>query len=89
MSLLLDSGERWSHGYDLARAASIKSGTLYPLLIRLSEQGLLEAEWQAAIAPGRPPRHAYRLTKAGARLALELRKEAGSPEGWTAGQAAS
>lgn len=68
---LLGAGERWSHGYELAREAGIKSGTLYPLLIRLKEQGYLDAEWQQPAEPGRPPRHAYRLTAAGVQLARD------------------
>jgi DNA-binding PadR family transcriptional regulator len=55
----------WRHGYDLCREVGIKSGTLYPMLVRLSDQGLLVAEWQPAEKPGRPPRHAYRLTPKG------------------------
>ena len=66
--LLAEAGAGWSHGYDLCRRANVKSGTLYPLLIRLEEQGHLEAQWLPA-EPGRPPRHAYRLTAAGRRLA--------------------
>jgi DNA-binding PadR family transcriptional regulator len=54
----------------------MKSGTLYPILIRLAEQGLLEAQWQPAAAPGRPPRHAYRLTPVGAQLARSLQAQA-------------
>lgn len=69
LAVLLAAGERWSHGYELARLAGIKSGTLYPLLIRLEAQGYLEAEWQQPAAGGRPPRHAYRLTVAGVQLA--------------------
>ena len=61
----------WCHGYELCQQAGIKSGTLYPLLIRLEAQGYLEAEWQAASDPGRPPRHAYRLTAAGVQLARQ------------------
>ena len=57
------------HGYDLCREAQIKSGTLYPLLIRLEAQGFLSADWQASEVPGRPPRPVYRLTAAGCRLA--------------------
>ena len=37
----------------------------------LVAQGYLEAEWQAASEPGRPPRHAYRLTAAGVQLARQ------------------
>jgi len=55
----------WRHGYDLCREVGIKSGTLYPMLIRLADQGLLAAEWRTAEKPGRPPRHAYRLTPKG------------------------
>lgn len=65
---LAEAGSGWSHGYDLCRRAGVKSGTLYPLLIRLEAQGCLEAQWLPA-ETGRPPRHAYRLTAAGRRLA--------------------
>jgi PadR family transcriptional regulator PadR len=68
-SVLAGSGGTWRHGYELARLTGLRSGTLYPLLIRLEAQGYLEAEWQPPAAPGRPPRHAYRLTAAGLALA--------------------
>jgi PadR family transcriptional regulator PadR len=55
----------WRHGYDLAKHAGLSSGTLYPILIRLHERGLLDAKWVAPERPGRPPRHAYRLTTGG------------------------
>ncbi|MFT3811400.1 MAG: helix-turn-helix transcriptional regulator [Micropepsaceae bacterium] len=71
LALLSEAGRTWSHGYDLCRRAGIKSGTLYPLLMRLEGQGHLEAEWQAPPEPGRPPRHAYRLTASGRQLARE------------------
>ena len=70
LSLLAEAGSGWSHGYDLCRRAGVKSGTLYPLLIRLEQQKHLEAKWLPP-EPGRPPRHVYRLTAAGRRLALE------------------
>ncbi|MCX7033913.1 MAG: PadR family transcriptional regulator [Arenimonas sp.] len=69
LAVLLEAGGEWSHGYELTRAADVKSGTLYPLLIRLEGQGYLEAEWQPPSQGGRPPRHAYRLTASGVRLA--------------------
>jgi PadR family transcriptional regulator len=40
----------------------VTEGTIYPILGRLSRDGLLEAEWQAAAAH---PRKYYRLTKSG------------------------
>lgn len=60
------------------KETGLSSGTLYPLLMRMTDQGLVEAEWHAPAQPGRPPRHAYRLTAAGFALALELRNEQGS-----------
>lgn len=66
---LLADAPQWNHGYELAALTGIKSGTLYPLLIRLEAQGYLEAQWQPPAAGGRPPRHAYRLSAEGLRLA--------------------
>jgi PadR family transcriptional regulator, regulatory protein PadR len=46
----------------------VTEGTIYPILGRLTRDGLLEAEWQASAAH---PRKYYRLTAAGrARLAV-------------------
>jgi DNA-binding PadR family transcriptional regulator len=67
----LDRSRTWRHGYDLSKETGLRSGTLYPLLMRLSEQGLLEHRWQEAERPGLPPRHVYRLTAAGLALARE------------------
>ena len=72
LECLSETGREWRHGYDLVRATGVKSGTLYPLLIRLEAQGYLEAQWQSPAAPGRPPRHAYRLTAQGARFARKV-----------------
>lgn len=71
LAALLEARGEWRHGYELARLADVKSGTLYPLLIRLKAQGYLEAEWQQPPAGGRPPRHAYRLTATGVQLARD------------------
>lgn len=71
LAALAEAGDRWCHGYDLCRQAGIKSGSLYPLLIRLESQGYLEAQWQPPAETGRPPRHAYRLTADGHRLARD------------------
>ncbi|WP_145730396.1 PadR family transcriptional regulator [Nitrospirillum pindoramense] len=69
LAALLEVPGAWRHGYELAQLAGVKSGTLYPLLIRLEGQGYLEAEWRPPVEAGRPPRHAYRLTAAGIRFA--------------------
>ena len=71
LAALLESGGAWRHGYDLSKETGLRSGTLYPVLMRLSEQGLLEQRWQEAERPGLPPRHVYRLTASGLALARE------------------
>jgi PadR family transcriptional regulator len=72
LAALLERSATWRHGYDLSKETGLRSGTLYPLLIRLSEQGLLESRWQEAERPGLPPRHVYRLTASGVAFAREL-----------------
>lgn len=71
LAVLAEGGGAWRHGYELSQKANVKSGTLYPLLIRLERLGYLEAEWQESSGLGRPPRHAYRLTSEGHSLARE------------------
>ena len=65
LSALCDEPSQWRHGYALARQTGLKSGTLYPILIRLADRGLVEARWQEEPVPGRPRRHLYRLTADG------------------------
>lgn len=55
---------RWRYGYDLVTEVHLKSGSLYPILVRLADRGLLETSWEPS-ADSRPPRHLYRLTGAG------------------------
>jgi len=64
---------QWRHGYGIAKDTGLKSGTLYPVLIRLADRGLVEARWEDEQPAGRPRRHLYRLTPEGlaaARAAL-------------------
>ena len=56
---------QWRHGYGIAKDTGLKSGTLYPVLIRLADRGLVEARWEDEQPAGRPRRHLYRLTPAG------------------------
>lgn len=65
LSALQARSEVWRHGYDLMNETGVKSGTLYPLLMRLADDGLLESEWRPPVPPARAPRHVYRLTQAG------------------------
>jgi PadR family transcriptional regulator, regulatory protein PadR len=66
----------WRHGYDLARETGLKSGTLYPILIRLADRGLLESRWEDEQPAGRPRRHLYRLSSDGVARGKEVLIEA-------------
>jgi PadR family transcriptional regulator, regulatory protein PadR len=70
LAALRDRPSEWRHGYALAKQTGLKSGTLYPILIRLAERGLVEACWQDEPQPGRPRRHLYRLTANGLAAAV-------------------
>lgn len=71
MKSFLAQPRDWRYGYDLSRETALKSGTLYPILMRLNKRGWLETRWTEPEAPGRPPRHMYRLTTDGLRAARE------------------
>ena len=62
----------WRYGYQLCRELDIKPGSLYPILMRLTDRGLLETRWDTDVPAGRPPRHLYRLTGSGRAMATEL-----------------
>jgi PadR family transcriptional regulator, regulatory protein PadR len=81
LQALMEAPRAWHHGYELAKATGLLSGTLYPILMRLSDRGFLEHKWQETPEPGRPPRHVYRLTAQGAAYArqqFEICAEAGA-----------
>ena len=65
--------ERDMYGFELTRALSTagglvaSEGTVYPLLTRIRQEGLVETFWEAS--PQGPPRRYYRLTDDG-RIAL-------------------
>ena len=65
------------YGYELQQRLAdlgmeIEQGTLYPLLRRLQEQGLLAEEWSVE---GSRPRKYYRLTDAGRQARAALRAQ--------------
>jgi DNA-binding PadR family transcriptional regulator len=61
----LETPRDWRYGYDLMKVAELSSGTLYPLLARLTEDGWLESRWEESGLPGKPRRQMYRLTASG------------------------
>jgi DNA-binding PadR family transcriptional regulator len=71
IAALLDQPSDWRYGYDLSRQTGLKSGTLYPILMRLSDGKWLETRWEDSPQAGRPPRHMYRLSSDGRRWARQ------------------
>ena len=62
---------RWRYGYDLVTEVHLKSGSLYPILVRLADRGLLDTSWEPGVG-SRPPRHLYRLSPNGRAFVAEL-----------------
>ncbi len=69
--------EEEKYGYALINSLAekgldIDQGTLYPLLRRLEEQGLLQSEWNVE---GSRPRRYYQINQAGSEILLDLSAE--------------
>jgi DNA-binding PadR family transcriptional regulator len=69
---LAEEPAAWRYGYELCQTLGLKAGSMYPILMRLADRGLLETAWESDPPAGRPPRHLYRLTGPGRTLAGEL-----------------
>lgn len=67
LALLRDGGEQY--GFDLVRTLAAadelvtSEGTIYPLLTRLRQEGLVATTWRES--PQGPPRRYYRITHEG------------------------
>ncbi len=75
LSALAARPNDWLYGLEIAQLTELKSGSLYPILIRCSERGLLESQWLEPIVQGRPPRHAYRILPLGADLLAQSHRQ--------------
>lgn len=78
VAVLLALGEspsKWRYGYDLSQETGLKAGSMYPILMRLADRGLLETSWETDPPVGRPPRHLYRLSGEGRAAAKEAAAE--------------
>jgi len=86
---LAEDPGRWRYGYDLCAELGLQAGSMYPILIRLADRGLLETSWEAEAAPGKPPRHLYRLTGAGRAYAASVTAAAATAAATTAASTAA
>jgi len=48
-ALAKDPGQ-WRYGYDLCAQLGVQAGSMYPILIRLADRGLLETSWETEAA---------------------------------------
>src|SRR5262252_9799695 len=67
----------YHYGFDVIDAVGLPSGTVYPALRRLEEEGFLRSHWEkAALAreEGRPPRRYYEISPGGERWLEEARE---------------
>ncbi len=87
LSALAETAPDWSHGYELTKQLGLKAGTMYPILIRLAERGLVESRWETDAPAGRPARHLYRLSAEGAELLDGLRPSAAAMDAATSRRA--
>jgi PadR family transcriptional regulator PadR len=67
LNALLDDPSKGRYGLELMESTALSSGTAYPILHRLEDEGWLEsrAEEIDPRAEGRPRRRVYRLTGLG------------------------
>lgn len=77
--LLLIRRQKKVYGFDLIEKLSasqleVKEGTLYPLLNRMSADGLLAATWETENIKGHP-RKFYSLTKEGGRFLEQMNSD--------------
>jgi len=89
LGALTEDPGRWRYGYDLCAELGIQAGSMYPILMRLADRGLLETCWEAEQAPGKPPRHLYRLTGAGRAYAASVTAAAATAAATTAASTAA
>jgi PadR family transcriptional regulator PadR len=69
---LAQTPSAWRYGYALCQQLGLAAGSVYPILMRLADHGLLETAWEPEVPAGPRPRHLYRLTGPGRALAAEL-----------------
>lgn len=70
---LLDARNQESYGFELVKVTGLKSGSVYPILRQLEDDGLVVAREESINPTARRPRYRihYRLTPSGRTAARE------------------
>lgn len=71
LQILLDAPTEETYGLEVVRATGLAAGSVYAILRRLEDEGLLDSRWEDLDTSdaGRPPRRYYRLNGEGRRIA--------------------
>ena len=73
--VLMAVSRNYRYGFDISDATGLPSGTVYPVLRRLEEAGLLKSQWESvetAREEQRPPRRYYTVTGRGAQATRDV-----------------
>lgn len=67
LSVFISHPKKEYSGADICRETGLKSGTVYPMLLKMTENGWLKNEWENVDPKkvGRPKRRMYVLTEKG------------------------
>ena len=81
ISMLLEESSKAYLGAEICKRTKLQSGTVYPLLTGMVNEGWLTAEWET-VSPesSKQPRKLYRLTEQGHADALDIITEQLSPK---------
>jgi PadR family transcriptional regulator, regulatory protein PadR len=73
LRVLLEDPMAEHYGLEIGKAAGLVGGSLYPLLLRLEQAGILVSDWEEAdpSEARRPRRRLYRLTSQGTEYARQ------------------
>jgi PadR family transcriptional regulator, regulatory protein PadR len=78
LRVLLEDPTAKFYGLEIGKAAGLSGGSLYPVLLRLEQAGVLASDWEDAdpSEAGRPRRRLYWFTSQGAEYARRTLQEA-------------
>ena|SRR5947207_12162923 len=81
LKMFVDAPLQAYSGAELMKVTGLSSGTLYPILFRFEEYGLLQSKWEKgkAQALGCPRRRLYSVTAPGLSVARYALSELGVP----------
>lgn len=70
----LAESDAWTYGLEIRSRTGLAAGTLYPILSRFLNEGMVQDQWEdpvLSVTAGRPRRRYFRLTAKGEALIQE------------------